>query len=223
MAMTTAEQAADEAKVLTYEQFMEALTKSNKAFEKRNQAFEKKLERSRREFEEEMKRSRREYEMKLDESQKRIEKNLGGIGNSIGELIEEMFRAQLCDKFTELGFTVHGQAGSKTIYKDGRVVAEADDFLENGDYIILVEIKTKLTKEDVDDHIERIETFRACMDERNDNRKIIGAVAGGVVPKNMIRYAQKKGFYVLTQSGEAAAIAKMPKDFKAREWISVNT
>jgi len=196
MTMMTAEQTAAGAKAPTFEQFMEALAKSSREFEERS----------------------REYEKRMNESQRRIEKNLGGLGNSIGELIEEMFKAQLCEKFTELGFTVHTQANSKRIYKDGKVAAEADALLENGDNIILVEIKTKLTGEDVDDHIERIETFRACMDERNDSRKIIGAVAGGAVPENIIRYAQKKGLYVLTQSGNAAAIADMPKNFKAKEW-----
>ena len=188
MEIMTVEQAREAAKGLTFEDVWEALMEGRRQMA----AYDKRME--------------------------DLSKNLGGLGNSIGELVEEMFRAELCDKFTELGFTVHEQANSKRIYKDGRVAAETDALLENGDYIILVEIKTKLTVEDVNDHIERIETVRICMDERNDFRKIIGAVAGGVVPKNVIRYAQKKGFYVLTQSGDSAAFADMPKGFKPREW-----
>jgi hypothetical protein len=56
------------------------------------------------------------------------------------------------------------------------------------------------------------------MDKRNDSRKIIGAVAGGVVSGDVLSYAQKNGLFVRVQSGDSAAIADMPKDFTARVW-----
>jgi hypothetical protein len=43
-------------------------------------------------------------------------------------------------------------------------------------------------------------------------------VAGAIVPKNVLQYAQKKGFFVMIQTGEAVAVAESPKGFKAREW-----
>jgi hypothetical protein len=51
-----------------------------------------------------------------------------------------------------------------------------------------------------------------------NNRKLIGAVAGGIVPESVKRYAQKRGLYVLVQSGESVNVAETAKDFKAREW-----
>jgi hypothetical protein len=39
-------------------------------------------------------------------------------------------------------------------------------------------------------------------------------VAAGGVRK----YAQKKGLYVVVQSGDTAALAESPEDFAAREW-----
>ena len=47
---------------------------------------------------------------------------------------------------------------------------------------------------------------------------MLGAVAGGVVHKSVLNYAQKKGLYVLIQTGDAVAIANMDRSFEARVW-----
>jgi len=56
------------------------------------------------------------------------------------------------------------------------------------------------------------------MDKRDDKRKLIGAVAGGIISENVIKYAQKKELFVIEQTGDSVAIAAMPQGFKAREW-----
>ena len=56
------------------------------------------------------------------------------------------------------------------------------------------------------------------MNKNGDGRKLVGAIAGGVVPESVLNYAHKKGLYVLVQTGDAAAVADMPRGFKAREW-----
>ena len=81
-----------------------------------------------------------------------------------------------------------------------------------------VEVKTELTTEDVKEHLQRIEAIREYFDERGDKRKLVGAVAGGVVSENVLKYAQKQGLYVIIQTGDSVAIADIPPDFKAREW-----
>jgi hypothetical protein len=39
-----------------------------------------------------------------------------------------------------------------------------------------------------------------------------------VVADNVREYAQKKGLYVLVQSGDSVEVAEAPANFKAREW-----
>ena len=161
----------------------------------------------------------------LDESQKRIEKNLsnlsrhvGGLSNSVGELTESMFSGKLRKQFAQYGITVWSQSVRRTFTEGDRIIAEADIFIENGDYAIPVEIKTKLTKQSVNEHIKRIGRMRQNLDSKGDKRKLIGAVAGGVIPDNVLKYAQEKGFFVLTQSGDNVVIADTPSGFKPREW-----
>ena len=129
-----------------------------------------------------------------------------------------MFSTELWKKFNDIGFTFTKQAQGMKFYEDERVLAEVDFFLENGLYAMLVEIKTELSVGDVDDHLERIEKIRQYMDKRKDMRKLVGAVAGGIVSENVLRYAQKKGLFVIEQTGDSVAIAAMPQGFKAREW-----
>ena len=81
-----------------------------------------------------------------------------------------------------------------------------------------VEVKTHLKEEDVDEHREQIEKIRGYMDRRGDERRLVGAVAGGTVPDRVRRYAQGQGLYVVEQSGESVSIAEAPTGFTARIW-----
>ena len=193
MKMMTAEQAAEAAKGLTFEKVWAAMMKS---------------------------------EQRMDESFKRMEKtvadlskNLGGIGNSLGDLTEAMFINELWNKFSDIGIPVTRQSEHmKFGGRNKRVLAEVDLFIENGDCAIAVEIKTKMETEFVKDHLKRIEIVRRYLDERGDRRKLLGAIAGGIVPENVMKYAHKHGLYVVVQNGESVSIADAPKGFKAREW-----
>ena len=97
-------------------------------------------------------------------------------------------------------------------------IAEADFFLENGDCVMPVEVKTDLNVEDVNEHLERIQTIRHYMDTHGDHRKLMGAVAGEIVPDNVLNYAQKKGLYVLKQTGDSVGVATAPQNFTAKVW-----
>jgi hypothetical protein len=54
------------------------------------------------------------------------------------------------------------------------VEAEFDILLENGKYSVGVEVKTKPSVEDVDEHIERLEFLRRYKDKREDALEIRG-------------------------------------------------
>ena len=148
----------------------------------------------------------------------KLSKNIGGLGNTLGALIEEMFTPDLWMKFEKIGLPIHSQSRYKNFNDGKRVIAEVDVYLENGEYVIPVEIKTDLSENNVNEHIERIAIIRDYMDARNDGRKLIGAVAGGIVRENVRNYAHKKGMYVIEQNGGSASIAPAPMNFVAREW-----
>ena len=180
-------------------------------FDRRSAEFDKRLEESRKEFEA----SKKEYEQRM----KRLDRDMGKLGQSYGEQIEAMF-VNLGDKFNELGYSFPKEVeGRARFYDENRkVLAEVDRLLENGNVVMSVEVKAKLKIDDVDAHIRRLGIISRHNIKHNDNRKVLGAVAGGVVPVNVLEYAQSKGLYVLVQNGDSVEIANMPKGFEPREW-----
>ncbi|MDR3325454.1 MAG: hypothetical protein LBS82_05690 [Spirochaetaceae bacterium] len=159
-----------------------------------------------------------EQQKKTDEQLKKLSRTVGGMYRTQGKLMEAMYSARLWDKFATLGFAFTQGCRERVFRENGQKVAAVDVFLENGQYAMAVEVKTKLTTEDVNDHVERITKVRKNMDDHGDKRTLVGAVAGGISPDNVIAYAQKNGLYAVVWSGKSAAIAEAPPTFKAREW-----
>jgi len=232
----TAEEAAEAARGLTFEKVWAALMESRQRMEETRQEMKESHQETKRWLKEiqqessrQMKESQLEAQRRLDETHRKNEKtiadlkqefskNVGGISNTLGLLTEAMFSPELDKKFSEYGYRFETQANNKTFKKDQQLVAEVDSVLENNEYVMLVEIKTKLAVEYVNQHLERIVTMRHYMDARGDYRKIIGTVAGGIVSESVQVYAQNKGLFVVVQSGNAATIADTPQGFKVREW-----
>ena len=230
MEMMTAEQAIEAAKGLTFEKvwatMMEDRHDREKRMEESDRKWEKQMRESDRKWEKQMQESDRKWEKQMQESdrkwEKRMEdlsKNLGGLGNSIGDFTESMFKNELWNKFSDIGIPVTRQS-ERVQFGDHnkRVLTEVDVLIENGEYAIVVEIKTNLRIEFVDNHLKRIEIVRRYLDERGDKRKLIGAVAGGTVTEEVMNYAQEHGLYVILQNGDSVSIADVPQGFKAREW-----
>jgi hypothetical protein len=199
METMTAAQAAEAAKGLTFETVWTALMESRES----------------------MKASQEETERQMRESRRLIEelsKQVSGVTGSLGQMTEAMLATKLHKKFRALGYDFERTTTRTKYFKNDRLLAEADAALENDEYIVLVEVKTKLTVEFVKDHLERIERIRGYMDERGDKRKILGAVATGVFTESVVNYAWKHGLFVVTQTGDTAELAEPPEGFTAREW-----
>jgi len=212
---------------------------SNRRFEESNKRMEEERKESDKRFEEERKESDKRFEEERKESKKRMEeshkqaqeelratrklvddlsRNIGGLNNSFGQFVEEMLTPGLWEKFNMFGFTFSKQSQRVKFAEGKQVVAEADLFVEDGDYAMVVEVKTDLSIDDVNEHIKRIGRIRGYMDKRGDERKLLGAVAGGTVAESVLNYAQKKGLYVITQSGDSATISPLTQGFEARMW-----
>jgi vacuolar-type H+-ATPase subunit I/STV1 len=224
--MMTAEEAAEAAKGLNFEKVwamfqetgMQIREMSREADRRQAEIDRRQAEIDRRQAE--IDRRRAEIDRQQAETGmqiKELSKNIGGLNNSFGKWAEEMVSAKLWEKFKALGYTFT-RGGPMKFWENDRTVAQVDMLLENGDYAMPVEIKSELTVDDVDDHLERIGKLREQLDKRGDRRKLVGAVAGMVVRGNVREYAQKKGLYVLVQSGDSVSLAEVPEGFKPREW-----
>jgi hypothetical protein len=155
----------------------------------------------------------------MKESSKRLDKQLGKLGNRFGEMVEYMIVPNLVAKFKELGF-VFEKTHRDTVIEDSEhgIFTEIDAFLENGDKVMIVEVKNKATTENVREHIRRMEKLRAYANLHGDTRQYLGAIAGVVMIKTVKEYAFKNGFYVIEPSGDTFKITPPKGDYKPKVW-----
>jgi hypothetical protein len=149
---------------------------------------------------------------------KETDRKISKLGGRLGELVEHLVAPNILEKFNKLGY-VFGKYGLDVSFVDatGDFLAEVDILLENGDVTLAVEVKSKLLIEDVRDHISRMEKLRRYAGEHGDSRKLLGAVAGAIIPKESKTFALKNGFYVIEQAGDTVKI-DIPDGFKPKEW-----
>ncbi|MDR0611501.1 MAG: hypothetical protein LBG58_15440 [Planctomycetaceae bacterium] len=156
----------------------------------------------------------------MQQALKNLSKQMGILGNRFGEVAEHMVFPAVVARFNELGYHFHKEfeGNFKVINQKNQIIAEIDAYLENDTTIAVVEIKAKPDKEDVEDHIQRIEKLKQNRQEFNEPPKIIiGAIAGAVFPEKIKTVAIKAGFYVLVQSGDTMKF-DIPQNFKPREF-----
>ncbi|MDR2499602.1 MAG: DUF4175 domain-containing protein [Treponema sp.] len=153
-----------------------------------------------------------------DKQMKETNKRMGSLTNRFGEVVEYMIIPNLLAKFEELGFTFTKANRTKIANKTHNIFTEVDAFLENGDKVMAVEIKTKPSNDDINDHIERMEKLRVYANLHNDKRVYLGAMAGVVFNQSEKIYALKNGFYVIEPSGETFTITAPEGIYHPREW-----
>jgi molybdopterin converting factor small subunit len=170
-------------------------------------------------MQEENARQIKETDRQMKETDRRLDKQMGKLGNRLGEIIEYMVMPNLITKFCELGF-VFTEAYPHSVIKDveNDIYAEIDITLKNGDKVMIVEVKSKPTTEDVTEHIERMQKVKAHAVLHGDKRKFLGAVAGMVFDNNVKTFAMKNGFYVVEPSGETFIITAPEGDYSPKEW-----
>ena len=150
-----------------------------------------------------------------DRQIKQVNQQIGNLGNRLGEFVEWQVRPSAVRLFQERGIDVHELQSDVAVKReDGGL--EIDLLVVNNTEVVLVEVKSKLTQKDVDEHLQRLEKFKRLM-PRYQNLKALGAVAAMVVEGEVANYAYNKGLFVLTQSGENMTILNST-EFKPKVW-----
>ena len=162
---------------------------------------ESRLERTMRELAEQSKETDRRMQ-ETDRLIKDIGRQLGGLGNRLGEFVEGIVRPGLVRLFRERGIDVHRTLRDVSGDKNG-VALQVDLLVVNDTDAVAVEVKSKLTDRDVDEHLERLGKLKILFPEFASKR-LLGAMAGMVIPENAARYAEKCGVFVIGQKGEDA-------------------
>lgn len=169
------------------------------------------------EFDRKMQQRSEDFDRKMQQRDKEFNDRLGKLTNRLGDFVEGLVKPSVVRLFQERGIDVH--VVSRNVEAKNPQLGletEIDLLVINGDCCILIEIKSNLGIDDVNEHLERMEKFKPLFPVYSD-RKIYGAVTGMVIQENAAKYAYRKGLFVITQKGDSAIILNDQK-FQPKAW-----
>lgn len=150
-----------------------------------------------------------------DRQIQKVNEQIGKLGNRLGEFAEWQVRPACVRLFKERGIAVQ-EFHSQMSVQRGDDGIEIDLLVVDTTEAIAIEVKSKLSQPDVDEHLERLAKFKHFF-PRYQDVNLLGAMAGMVVPSDSARYAYRKGLFVIAPSGDDVVILNDSK-FKPKVW-----
>ncbi|MEO5341061.1 MAG: hypothetical protein H7837_11200 [Magnetococcus sp. MYC-9] len=151
-----------------------------------------------------------------DRKIKEMSKNIDRLGGRLGEFVEGLVAPACKTLFAERGIPVHMVSRRISATLPGGRNMEVDLLVDNTDSVVLVEVKSKLTVDDVRDHLEKMSNFKEFI-PLYANKKAVGAVAAMVIEENVCRFAINSGLFVIEQAGETLRMAN-DEQFQPKVW-----
>jgi hypothetical protein len=194
----------------------------DKRFEERSAKVDKELEESRRLMEERSAKA----DKQMEETRRIVDvmsKNLGGIGNTPGDIVEGMLTSDLFKKFYVLGYDFDEAISNYEVCEKGtkRLLAEVDKLMFNGTIALAIEAKAEMTISDVNQHLKQMAVLQSAPNRLLNGKKLYGAMAGAKMTKKAKNYAIQKGFFVIgagEQSSHGDTVAIATPEGKPAAW-----
>lgn len=187
---------------LTFEKVWQMFQEVSRKFEETDRKFQetdRKFQETDRQFKE------------TDRRFKELGKRFGDLGNRLGEFVEGMVKPAAVRLFQERGITVN-EVHSRTTATRGSETLELDLLVVNDKEFVAIECKSRLTREEVERHLERLSKVKRMLPKYAD-MTLYGAVAGIVVDADARELAERSGLFVISQTGESVEILNA-KDFQ---------
>jgi hypothetical protein len=152
---------------------------------------------------------------KLEKTVDRTSKAVDSLTTRWGRFVEELVEPAVIKLFQAKGIDV------KEVYPRARskryaTPMEIDILAVDETELVLVECKSRLSKDDVDEFLEKLPQFKLAFSHYK-NYQVYGAVAGIEINEGIDRYAYKKGLFVIKPSGDTVAIIN-DESFKPSSW-----
>ncbi|MBD2425015.1 hypothetical protein [Phormidium sp. FACHB-1136] len=152
---------------------------------------------------------------KLEEIAANTSREVGRLGDRWGTFVENLVEPAVLRLFQARGIDI------QTTYrraKSTRPAArmEIDILAIDGDVAVAIEVKSRLTQQDIDDLCEKLQKFKLAFPAYASHR-IYGAVAAIEFVQDVDRYAYRKGLFVIRQCGDSVELAN-DESFQPRAW-----
>ena len=207
-----------------FEDVWKMLQETSRLLKEQSQENERRSQEADRRFQENERRSQeadrrsQEADRRSQEADRRLQeldKQIGRLGNRLGDFVQEMVAPSVVQLFADRGLQVHQLARNVQAKRNGQAM-QIDLMVLNDEAVILVEVKSALSVDDVNEHLQRLAGFKTVFPRYADAR-VMGAVAAMVIPDNVASYAYHQGLFVLGQRGETMQILN-DVQFQPRTW-----
>ena len=151
---------------------------------------------------------RKEAERTMEELKKQVRETTKAVNNLTTPLchfIEEMVEPAVMSLFQKRGIDVTQTMSRLKSQRHGAAM-EIDIVAVNGSELVAVECKSRLSKDDVNDFVTRLQRFKVAFPQFRDFQ-VYGAVAGIEIDQGIDAYAYRQGLFVIKESGETVKIA----------------
>ena len=153
---------------------------------------------------------------KLEKTVERTSKAVDSLTTRWGRFVEELVRPAVVRMFRDRGILI-----TRTMERVRSPLSfgnpmEIDILGVNGMKVVAVECKSRLSKDDVDEMVDRLTKFKQAFPEYAQYI-LYGAVAGIEINEGVDIYAYRKGLFVIRTNGESVEIANDDK-FQPLAW-----
>ena len=149
-----------------------------------------------------------ETDKKFQETDRRIRELDRLFTSQWGKLVESLVEGDLIKLLNEKGIPVESIVPRRRGNKNGQNY-EFDLIAINGAALVIVEVKTTLRPDDIEDFHKKLWNAKTYMPEYHD-KIIYGAVAFITADGSSDRMAQNKGFFVIKATGSSSSIVNEP-------------
>ena len=157
----------------------------------------------------------KETDRQLKETGKHLKRLEKLFEDQWGKLMEALVKGDLIKLLNERKIEVQGIAREHSRIQNGKEF-EFDIIAINGDTVVVVEVKTTLRLQDVENFVKKLKVFKSIFEEYK-NKKIYGAVAYLKANSGANKNSERKGLFVIRATGSSASITNK-KEFRAKEF-----
>ena len=195
----------------------EQLEKTNEQFEQSRQEYDRRaVEADRRAVEADRRAAEADRRLaQLEKTVANTNRAVDGLTTRWGRFVEELVEPAVIKLFRTRGIDVKETYSRARVKRQG-LAMEIDILVVNDTEVVLVECKSRLSQDDVNEFLAKLSQFKQAF-PHYQNFQAYGAVAGIEIDEGVDRYAYKKGLFVIKPSGDTVEIIN-DLEFQARRW-----
>ena len=151
----------------------------------------------------------------LSEKFRETQKMVGNLTNSWGAFVEGIVMPSVLKIFNKRNIDIE-EVYSRSKSRKGSETMEIDIIGDNSLYVVAIEVKSKLSSENVIDFIKKLDRFKYFF-PKYAGKQLVGAVAAITIDDSVKNLAINNELFVIMQKGETVEIVNEP-GFKPKLW-----